>query len=74
MPGTVVKRWWWPELVGQPYITAYQNITSDRPDVHIEELGMDDYYPDGWPSDLSRVCVFINNVTMTVAAPAPQVG
>jgi hypothetical protein len=77
MLGPVVKTSW-PELVGQPYITAYPTIIGERPDVHIQELAPLEDLPYAWPSDYTRVCVKVDTRTMTVygdpSYPYPQAG
>ncbi|CAL4890299.1 unnamed protein product [Urochloa decumbens] len=70
MPGAVPTSW--PQLVGQPYFQAYQIITRERPDVHIEELQGGTAPPPG-PPDNTRVRVYING-NLVVVPPAPAVG
>ncbi|CAL5060593.1 unnamed protein product [Urochloa decumbens] len=71
MPGAVPTSW--PQLVGQPYFQAYQIITRERPDVHIEEHAEGELVGPG-PRDDTRVRVFINYFFATVGRPAPAVG
>ncbi|OEL23236.1 hypothetical protein BAE44_0015743, partial [Dichanthelium oligosanthes] len=59
-------------LVGRPYPEAYQIITTERPDVHVEELQGGTVPPPG-PVDETRVRVYING-NLTVVPPAPTVG